>query len=84
MVGGLVGDADPVLAQSDRHLAGVLAGRIFSIETHAGVAVVVFAALLPDRAKFVCGYLAAALLAANEWALRPSWPRHARKAPRWA
>lgn len=63
----------PILfsAQSDRHLAGVLAGRIFSIETYAGVAVAVFAALLPDRAKFVCGYLAAALLAANEWALRP-------------
>ena len=63
----------PILfsAQSDRHLAGVLAGRIFSIETYAGVAVAVCAALLPDRAKFVCGYLAAALLAANEWALRP-------------
>ena len=63
----------PILfsAQGDRHLAGVLAGRIFSIETYVGIAVAVFALLLPDRTKFVCGYLAAALLAANEWALRP-------------
>ena len=63
----------PILfsAQSDRHLAGVLAGRIFSIETYVGIAVAVFASLLPERTKFVFGYLAAALLAANEWALRP-------------
>ena len=56
---------------SDRHLAGVLAGRIFSIETYVGVAVAVLALLLPGRSKFVWGYLAAALMAANEWALRP-------------
>jgi hypothetical protein len=63
----------PILfsAQSDRHLAGVLAGRIFSIETYVGIAVAVLALLLPGRTKFVCGYLAAALLAVNEWALRP-------------
>ena len=63
----------PILfsAQSDRHLAGVLAGRIFSIETYVGIAVAVLALLLPGRTKFVWGYVAAALLAANEWALRP-------------
>jgi hypothetical protein len=63
----------PILfsAQSDRHLAGVLAGRIFSIETYVGVAVAVLALLLPGRTKFVWGYVAAALLAGNEWALRP-------------
>ncbi len=63
----------PILfsAQPDRHLAGVLAGRIFSIETYVGIAVAVLALLLPGRTKFVWGYLAAALLAANEWALRP-------------
>jgi hypothetical protein len=63
----------PILfsAQSDRHLAGILAGRVFSIETYVGVAVAVFALLLPGRATFVWGYLAAALLAINEWALRP-------------
>lgn len=63
----------PILfsAQSDRHLAGVLAGRIFSIETYVGIAVAVLALLLPGRTTFLWGYLAAALLAANEWALRP-------------
>ena len=63
----------PILfsAQPDRHLAGVLAGRIFSIETYVGIAVAVLALLLPGRTKFVWGYVAAALLAANEWALRP-------------
>ena len=63
----------PILfsAQSDRHLAGVLAGRIFSIETYVGIAVAVLALLLPGRSKFLWGYLAAGLLAVNEWALRP-------------
>jgi hypothetical protein len=63
----------PILfaVESDHRLAGVLAGRIFSIETYVGVAVAVFALLLPGRTKFVWGYLAAVLLAVNEWALRP-------------
>ena len=63
----------PILfsAQPDRHLAGVLAGRIFSIETYVGIAVAVLALLLPGRTKFVWGYLAAGLLAVNEWAVRP-------------
>lgn len=58
-------------AQADRHLAGVLAGRLFSIETYLGVAVAALALLLPGRATFVWGYVAALLLALNEWALRP-------------
>jgi hypothetical protein len=33
--------------------------------------VAVFALLLPGRSKFLWGYLAAGLLAVNEWALRP-------------
>jgi hypothetical protein len=57
--------------ESDHRLAGVLAGRIFSIETYVGIAVAVFALLLPGRTKFVWGYLAAVLLAVNEWGLRP-------------
>jgi hypothetical protein len=63
----------PILfsAQPDRHLAGVLAGRIFSIETYVGIAVAVLALLLPGRSKFVWGYLGAGLLAVNEWGLRP-------------
>jgi hypothetical protein len=57
-------------AQGDRHLAGVLAGRLFAIETYVGVGVAVLALLLPGRTRFVWGYLAAALLAVNEWAIR--------------
>jgi hypothetical protein len=57
-------------SQGDRHLAGILAGRLFAIETYVGVGVAVLALLLPGRTRFVWGYLAAALLAINEWALR--------------
>jgi hypothetical protein len=56
--------------QNDRHLAGILAGRLFSIETYVGVAVAIVAMLRPGRGRFWWGYLAAALLAVNEWALR--------------
>jgi hypothetical protein len=59
-------------AQSDRHLAGVLTGRLFAIETYVGVGVGVLALLLPGRKRFVWGYLAVALLAINNWALRPA------------
>ena len=58
-------------AQTDRHLAGVLAGPLFSVETYIGAGVAVLALLLPGRTRFTWGYVAAALLAVNEWALRP-------------
>jgi hypothetical protein len=58
-------------AQSDRHVAGLLAARLFTVETYLGVAVAVLAMLLPGRAKFVWGYLAVALLAINQWMLKP-------------
>jgi hypothetical protein len=57
-------------AQGDRHLAGVLAARLFSIETYAGVGVAALALLMPGRTKFVWGYVAAALLSINEWVLK--------------
>jgi hypothetical protein len=57
-------------AQSDRHLAGVLAARLFGIETYVGLAVAVLALLLPGRTQFVWGYLAVALLSINEWVLK--------------
>jgi hypothetical protein len=57
-------------AQNDRHLAGVLAGPLFSIEAYVGVGVAALALLLPGRTKFVWGYFAASLLALNEWGLR--------------
>lgn len=58
-------------AQSDRHLAGTLAGPLFSIETYVGIVAAVLALLLPGRSKFFWAYVAAAVLALNEWALRP-------------
>jgi hypothetical protein len=57
-------------AQSDRHLAGVLAARLFSIETYVGVGVAALALLLPGRMRFVWAYIAAALLSVNEWILK--------------
>ncbi len=58
-------------AQGDRHLAGVLAARLFSIETYVGLGVAALALLLPGRTKYVGAYAAAALLAVNEWILKP-------------
>jgi Domain of unknown function (DUF4149) len=63
--------APTLFAQGDRHLAGVLAARLFTIETYVGLAAAGFALALPDRARFAPSYLAAALLAANEWMLKP-------------
>jgi len=57
--------------QPDRQLAGLLAGHLFSIETYVGIAVAALALLLPGRTKFFWAYLAAGLLALNEWVLRP-------------
>lgn len=57
-------------AQVDRHLAGMLVGRLFTAETYLGLGVGVMALLLPGRTKFVWGYVAVALLACNEWGLR--------------
>jgi Domain of unknown function (DUF4149) len=56
--------------QSDRHLAGVLAGRLFQIETYLGLAAAALAAVLPERRRYVWAYVAAAVLAVNEWILK--------------
>jgi hypothetical protein len=56
--------------QGDRHLAGMVVGRLLTVETYLGVAVGILALLLPGRTKFVWGYLAAVLMAVNEWGLR--------------
>lgn len=57
-------------AQNDRHLAGVLAAKLFSIETYVGLGAAALALLLPGRAKFLWGYAAVALLSVDEWVLR--------------
>ncbi len=56
--------------QSDRHTAGLIAGRLFSIETYLGLAIAGLALLLPLRARFLLGFVAVALLAFNEWILK--------------
>ena len=58
-------------AQSDRHLAGLLAARLFAVESYVGVGTALVAALLPARGKFKWGYAAAALLAVDQWVLAP-------------
>jgi hypothetical protein len=55
---------------SDRHTAGLIAARLFSIETYLGLAVAVLALLLPNRGGFRFGFLSVALLASNEWVLK--------------
>ena len=56
--------------QSDRHMAGILATRLFSVETYLGLAVAVLALILPGRTLFVPCYLAVGLLAVDEWAVK--------------
>jgi hypothetical protein len=67
-------------AQSDRHLAGTLVTRLFSMETYAALAVsalmlLATARVSVARARFRLAYLAAALLAVNEWLLKPALNR---------
>jgi hypothetical protein len=57
-------------AQGDRHLAGFLAARLFTYETYLGLAVALIALLRPGRTKVFPLYLAAALLAIDEWVLK--------------
>ena len=63
-----------VLFQSspDRHTAGLIAARLFSIETYLGLAVAALALMLPGRGRFRLGFIAVALLAVNEWLLTPA------------
>ena len=55
---------------SDRHTAGLIAARLFSVETYLGLAVAALALLLPNRGRFRFGFVAVALLALNEWVLK--------------
>jgi hypothetical protein len=56
--------------QSDRHLAGVMAARLFQIETYLGLGVAALAIVLPGRTRYYWAYFAAAVLAMNEWILK--------------
>jgi hypothetical protein len=55
---------------SDRHTAGLIAARLFSVETYLGLAVAVLAFMLPGRRRFLLGFVAVALLGFNEWILK--------------
>jgi len=55
---------------SDRHTAGLIAARLFGIETYLGLGVAALALVLPGRRRFRLGFLAVALLAVNEWLLK--------------
>jgi hypothetical protein len=72
-------------AQPDRHLSGILAARLFTIETYLGLAVALLAlargnvarlhaarlaAPRMHAARFRFGFVAVALLLFNEWLLK--------------
>ena len=57
--------------QSDRHVAGLIAAALFSVETYLGLALGVLALALPQRRRFRWGHVALALLLLNEWLLKP-------------
>jgi hypothetical protein len=57
-------------ALSDRHTAGLIAAKLFGIETYLGLSVAALALMLPGRGRFRLGFVAVALLAVNEWILK--------------
>jgi hypothetical protein len=57
-------------AQPDRHLAGLLAARLFAVETYLGIAVAVSGFAFAGREQLRGIYIAVALLAVNEWILK--------------
>jgi hypothetical protein len=57
--------------ESNRHTAGLVASRLFTVQTVLGVAVSLLALALPDRRRFRWLYVTTALLAVNELALKP-------------
>jgi uncharacterized protein DUF4149 len=61
--------------QPDRHLAGLLAARLFAVETYLGVAVAALGLALPGRGRLRAIYVAVALLAINEWIVKPLMER---------
>jgi hypothetical protein len=56
--------------QPDRHLAGVIAGKLFGVETYLGLIVAALSLALPARTHYAFTYVAAGLLATNEWVLK--------------
>jgi hypothetical protein len=57
--------------QSDRHVAGLIAGSLFTIETYLGLGVGALALLLREHRRFRSGFVALGVLLVNEWLLKP-------------
>ncbi len=57
--------------EPDRHIAGGIASRLFTVQTVLAVAVSALALSLPDRRRFYGLYLATVLLDVNELLLKP-------------
>ncbi len=55
---------------TDRHMAGALAARLFAIESYLGLGVAAFALSVGFGSRFKWGFLGAALLCLNEWAIK--------------
>jgi hypothetical protein len=62
--------AQTLFAQPDRHLAGLLAARLFSVETYLGLAVAALGFALPFRGSLRPVFIAVALLCINEWVFK--------------
>jgi hypothetical protein len=60
--------ARTLFAQPDRHLAGLLAARLFTVETYLGLAVAALG--FAWRAQLRPVYIAVALLCVNEWVFK--------------
>ena len=57
--------------QHDKHVAGLIAASLFSIETYLGLALGALALLSPSRGRCRLAFFAVGLLSFNEWALKP-------------
>lgn len=56
---------------SDKHTAGQIATRLFGYETYLAIALAALVLLTSARGRYFLGYLAAAVLALDEWAVKP-------------
>jgi hypothetical protein len=57
--------------ESNRHIAGLIASRLFTVQTALGLGVSLLALSLPERRRFRWLYVTAALLTVNEVVLKP-------------
>ena len=56
---------------TDKHTAGQIATRLFGYEAYLAIGLAVLVLLTPARGRYFPGYLAAAFLTVDEWAVKP-------------